>query len=229
VWSLVAVSIGQTTFAQSESVSAKVPESTTYWIFLTTGKGSQDVPRPERERMQAAHLANFRRLHEQGKLFTAGPMADPNKKLRGIVVVRAPDLTSLPELFKPDPYVNQGYMTLDAIRMEISVGEFQQNVDPKAIAEYRLVLLEESMPDGKEIDAESQNRNLEYWQSIHGSDRLCLAGWLRDDPHRRRGILIFRRIDDATLKSFVDEMPAVKSQTWKATTFPLYMTEGIVK
>jgi uncharacterized protein YciI len=48
--------------------------------------------------MQAAHLANFGRLQKAGKLFTAGPLADPQRKMRGIVVVKAADLKSLSEL-----------------------------------------------------------------------------------------------------------------------------------
>ena len=58
---------------------------------------------------------------------------------------------------------------------------------------------------------------------------MLFVGWLGDDKRSRRGILIFPKLDDATLKSLVEELPAVKSKTWKATTIPLYMNEGIVK
>jgi uncharacterized protein YciI len=196
---------------------------------MTTGNSSQGTEPSEIEKMQAAHLANFGRLHKEGKLFAAGPLADPQKKLRGIVIVTAPDLKSLQKLFEPDPYLRQGYMKIDATKMEIVVGKFQGNVDPKTLAEYRLVLLEKSMPDGKEVDVEAQNKNLKYCQSIHDAERLCFAGWLSEDELSRRGILIFRKLDDAILKSLVDALPAVKNKTWKATTFPLYMSEGIVK
>jgi uncharacterized protein YciI len=179
--------------------------------------------------MQSAHLANFGRLHKAGKLFTAGPLADPQKKRRGIVVVKAPDLKSLSELFEPDPFVKNGFLDIDAIKMEIAVGRFQENANPNALAEYRLVLLEKPTPDGKELDAEAQKKNLAYCQTIHDADRLCFAGWLSDDMLPRRGILIFRKLDDVMLKSLVDELPAVKSKIWKATTIPLYMSEGIVK
>jgi uncharacterized protein YciI len=228
VWSLLALLVSQATFAQSNSGEAPPQEAAVYWVFLTSGKSIQGTDRTEIESMQAAHLANFRRLHNEGKLYTAGPMADPHNKMRGIVVVTAPDLKSLPELFEPDPFLKHGYMTIDAIKMEIAVGKFQRNVDPKALAEYRLVLLEKSTPDGHEVDAGAQSKNLEYCQSIHDAERLCFAGWLSEDKSSRRGILIFRKLDDGLLKSLVDELPAVKSKTWKATTFPLYMTEGIV-
>ena len=225
---VVSLLINQVTFAQPDSKKTG-PASTTYWVFLTTGKSTEGTERSEIEQMQAAHLANFARLHQQGKLFTAGPMADPQKKMRGIVVVAAPDQKSLRELFEPDPYVKQGFMTIDAIKMGIAVGKFQGNVDPNTLAEYRLVILEKSMPDGKEVDAKEQAKNTEYCQSIHDAERLCFAGWLSEDKRSRQGILIFRKLDDAVLNSLIAELPAVKSKLWKATTFPLYMSDGIVK
>lgn len=223
---LLAISLLQELLAAS---LASAQEGKNYWIFLVTGKSTQGTEKSEVAKMQAAHLANFGRLHQAGKLFAAGPMGDPEKKMRGIVVATAPNLESLPELFEPDPYVKQGFLTLDPIEMEIAVGTFKKDVDPKSITEYRLVLLEKSMPDGAEIDAKAQTDNVAYCQSIHGIDRLCFAAWLKNDKGLRRGILVFRKVDDGILKSLVDNLPAVKSQSWKATTFPLSMSDGIVQ
>ena len=69
-------------FAQSVTEKKSTPEAaSTYWIFLTAGKSSQGTERSEIEKMQAAHLANFGRLYKAGKLLTAGPLADPQKKM----------------------------------------------------------------------------------------------------------------------------------------------------
>ena len=224
------LTINQATFAQSAAEKNRSPEvEATWWIFLTTGKSTQGTERAEIEKMQSDHLANFGRLHQAGHLLTAGPLADPQKKRRGIVVVTAPDSKSLKELFEPDPFVKNGFLEIDAIKMEIALGAFQKNVDPTALAEYRLVLLEKPTPDGSELDAEEKTKNHAYCKTIHDAERLCFAGWLSDEKLPRRGILIFRKLDDVTLNSLVDELPAVKSKTWKATTMPLYMSEGIVK
>jgi hypothetical protein len=113
--------------------------------------------------------------------------------------------------------------------MEIAVGKFHRDILENKMIEYRLVLLEKSSADAKEADAELQKANLEYCRSIHDADRLCFAGWLSEDKLPRRGILIFRKLEDAKLASLVDDLPAVKSKAWKATTFPLFMSEGVVK
>ena len=226
---LVISCVTHAAFAQSDSAKRPSPGSGTFWIFLTTGKSTSGTERVEVEKMQAAHVANFGRLFKEGKLLTAGPIADPQKKKRGIVVLTGTDLKSMPALFDPDPYVTQGFLTVDAIKMDIAVGNFQKDADPNKFTEYRLVLLEKPTPDGKEVDAQTVSKNLEYCRGIHDAERLCFAGLLKEDNLSRRGILIFRKLDDAKLKSLVDELPAVKSNTWTSKTFPLYMTDGIVK
>jgi hypothetical protein len=70
---------------------------------------------------------------------------------------------------------------------------------------------------------------LTYCQSIHDPERLGFAGWLTEPKRTRRGILIFRKVEDAKLKALIDDLPAVKSMKWTAKTFPLDMTDGIVK
>ena len=226
LFTLLVLTLLQGALAQSV---ATAQEAKHYWIFLVTGKSTEGTDKSEVAKMQASHLANFGRLHKDGKLFAAGPLADPDMKMRGIVVATAPNMESLPALFEPDPYIKQGYLTLDPIEMEIAVGAFKKDVDPKSLAEYRLVLLEKSMPDAAEIDAKTQGDNVAYCQSIHGIDRLCLAGWLKNDKSSRRGILVIRKVDDGILKSLVDNLPAVKTQSWKATTMPLHMSDGIVQ
>jgi hypothetical protein len=67
---------------QPQAASATKPTKQPYfWIFLTSGKSTANVDRVEIEKMQAAHLSNFGRLHGEGKLFMAGPLSDPEKNL----------------------------------------------------------------------------------------------------------------------------------------------------
>lgn len=216
-------------FAQSEGAKASSPESDTFWIFLTTDKTTEGIDRSEIAKMQEAHLGNFRALQKAGKLLTAGPMADPDKKRRGIVVLTATDSKTLPSLFELDPLVKQGFLAVDPSPMEIAVGSFSKDADPNKFAEYRLVVLEKSASEDQEIDDKTKSKNLSYCNSIHDAERLCFAGWLNDPKRSRRGILIFRKLEDTKLKPLLDDLPAVKSSKWSATTYPLYMTDGIVK
>ncbi|MBS0261944.1 MAG: hypothetical protein JSS02_08300 [Planctomycetes bacterium] len=226
---MLVLGLGTRAFAQEPADSKPATKAPLYWIFLTTGKSTQGTERSEIEKMQAAHLANFGKLYQAGKLFAAGPMSDPQKKKRGIVVATAPDTKALAELFEPDPFIQNGFLTIDAIKMERVVGEFRTDIDANKLIEYRLVLLEKSAVESPEIDGTARKQNLEYCQSIHDAERLCFAGWLTETPHTRRGILIFRKLEDAQLDALLDDLPAVKSKAWKSTKFPLFMSDGVVK
>jgi uncharacterized protein YciI len=211
-----------------ENSSQSPPKEPLFWVFLTTGKSSQGIERAELEKMQKAHLDNFGRLHGEKKLFLAGPMSDPEKKRRGIVVVTAPDVASLPKLFEPDPFVQNGLLAIDAIPMEMVLGQFHGDIVPESLAEYRLVLLEKGSSEAAEIPPELYAKNLSYCKTLHSPERLCMVGWLSGDQDPRRGILVFRNLDDKVLRSLVDELPAVKSMDWKYTIIPLFMSDGVV-
>ncbi|MFN7889831.1 MAG: YciI family protein [Pirellula sp.] len=214
---------------QPQAASATKPTKQPYfWIFLTSGKSTASVDRVEIEKMQAAHLSNFGRLHGEGKLFMAGPLSDPDKNLRGIVVVTAMDAASVPKLFESDPYVTNGYLQVDSIEMDIAIGEFQRNVDPQSMAEYRMVLLERS---SKSIEASTDEvaKNLVYCKSIHDGKHLCFVGWFNDNKSARRGVMLFRKMDDAKLEEMIAELPSIKSTTWRAKKIPLFMSDGIIK
>ncbi len=203
-------------------------EKPLYWIFLTTGKSTKGTEPSEVQKMQAAHLANFGALHKEDKLFAAGPMKDPEGKKRGIVVATAADPMALAELFEPDPLVKQGFLKVDAIKMKVGAGGFHKDYDKTKMAEYRLVLLENAAADGAEIDDSGRSTNQAYCKSLHDAGRLCFAAWLSEEK-ARRGILIFRKLEDNDLNALVNDLPAVKSKSWKATTYPLYMSDGVVK
>jgi hypothetical protein len=112
--------------------------------------------------------------------------------------------------------------------MELALGTFYGNVDPKSLSEYRMVLLERTS-EGKEASKEDLRKNLDYCKSIHDDQRLCFAAWLDEPEGPRRGILIFRKLEDDKLTSLIMELPTVKSNLWQSRTMPLYMSDGIVK
>ncbi|HEY1089662.1 MAG TPA: YciI family protein, partial [Burkholderiaceae bacterium] len=108
-----------------------------WFIFLETGKPTP----PDAEavkKMQAGHLENFVRLHAAGLLFAAGPMRDPAKVKRGIVVAKAATLAELTSYFQPDEYVREGYMTINASPMRPNKALITLAVNPGGIEEHRI-------------------------------------------------------------------------------------------
>ena len=88
-------------------------EMTTYYFGLITrgpnaGTGTQE----EREKIQAAHLANIKRLHDAGKLLVAGPFAD-NGEWRGIFIYKCASLEEAQGLAATDPAVQAGRLKVE--------------------------------------------------------------------------------------------------------------------
>jgi len=83
-------------------------EMTTYYlVLLYRGPKSTGEVTPETQRIQDAHLANIRRMADEGKLIMAGPMED-DSKLRGIFVFRVGSLEEAQALAAADPAVKAG-------------------------------------------------------------------------------------------------------------------------
>jgi uncharacterized protein len=88
-----------------------------YYIYLLR-KGTTWTPdsTPEIDALQEAHLANFRRLREIGKLAINGPLLDSlmeGGEIRGIGVLRADSLAEAKELVSTDPMVRVGRLVFE--------------------------------------------------------------------------------------------------------------------
>jgi uncharacterized protein len=66
----------------------------------------------ETRSMQEAHLANFGKLAEAGKLIVAGPFGD-NGDLRGMLIFKLESVDEARKLMDADPTLKAGRLTLD--------------------------------------------------------------------------------------------------------------------
>jgi len=85
---------------------------TIYHIFLLKqGPTWSPESTPEIDALQKAHLANYKRLAELGKLVLTGPFLDSfatNGELRGMGVLKANTLAEAQDLIASDPMVKVG-------------------------------------------------------------------------------------------------------------------------
>lgn len=210
----------------SDAVQAEDGESATrtYWIFLTTGKSVAGVPREEIAEMQQAHLANFGKLAQAGKLLTAGPMRDPEGTLRGIVVIQAKDAAELAEMFEPDPYVSNGYMNVERQLCELSIGRFTANLNEQGMDEMRIAV----------VTGDAKNKSWptsDQLQQLSEADgvQLALSAQFQDEG-ARQGILIFRSNDDEKIKAALNELPVFQeSEEVSYALMPQFLGKGAIE
>jgi uncharacterized protein YciI len=81
---------------------------------------------PERERLQAGHMANIERLAAEGKLVMAGPMMDDGV-LRGIFVYHVASRAEADTLVTTDPAVAAGRLAVDLYDLKMPAGIVPQS------------------------------------------------------------------------------------------------------
>jgi uncharacterized protein YciI len=92
----------------------------TYFMgFLTRGPSWTPEQTDATRKLQEEHLANIRRLAEDGRLLIAGPFAyeasDADQSLRGIFIFDTETREEAEELAKTDPAVKAGRLTIRII------------------------------------------------------------------------------------------------------------------
>jgi uncharacterized protein YciI len=97
----------------SKPATEPVFEMTTYYFGLITRGPNAGTGTPEeRQQIQAAHLANIKRLADAGKILVAGPFAD-NGEWRGIFIYKCASLEEAQALAATDPAVAAGRLKVE--------------------------------------------------------------------------------------------------------------------
>ena len=93
------------------------PNMTIYYVYLLRkGLIWTEEETPELDALQAAHLANMKRLAGLGRLLINGPLLDSfatSGELRGIGVLKASSLEEAHDLISTDPMVKAGHLAFE--------------------------------------------------------------------------------------------------------------------
>jgi uncharacterized protein len=104
--------LGSVVRAEEPKAAPKFEMVTYYFGLLTRGPNAGTGSVEEREKIQAAHLANIKRLHDAGKILVAGPFAD-NGEWRGLFIYKCASLEEAKELAATDPAVAAGRLKIE--------------------------------------------------------------------------------------------------------------------
>jgi uncharacterized protein YciI len=198
-----------------------------YWVFLTTGAPTTNFDRQQVETMQAEHLTNFRRLHSMDRLVAAGPLADPDRQLRGIGFVRAKDAAELAEFFRPDPFVQNQLLKLEAFPVAAQIGQFNSGFSIGEMEEFVCAVFRPVA--GAEIDSDTARTSWEQLQALQQPDKLRLA--MRFTPSAESeylGVAVFKKQDDGQIAAWLKDLAAVEQSQMEFSLLPLYMSRGIL-
>lgn len=192
-----------------------------YFIFLETGKPTPD-DKAAVQKMQQGHLDNFVRLHAEGKLFAAGPMRDPARVKRGIVVAKAPTREALQHYFDPDEYVREGYMTVNAATARPNKALITLAVNPGGIDEARIVLIGR---DDKATPAVQRQRR-DLLQQLVDSGRF--GAWYTLATGSVAEVLFAKTTDSEALQAALAGYPGVADKTVSLDVWGQWLGKGVL-
>ncbi len=200
---------------------------TTYTFgFFVSGPNQAAGDPAELQRQQAEHIANLGRLAREGKLMMAGPLADPDRKLRGIIVLKGekPPQTKeeMEAIFGPDPFVQSGRLAFESLAWVTADGRMNPKVDSTAIEEHTFVMLQKG--DGK-AGPEAGAGHMAGLERMWRGGMLALSGPVKGSESTA-GLLVFYGTDREKIKAELAKDPMVKAGALTVKMMPLWLTKG---
>ena len=207
---------------------AQSPSEVTWWIFLNQGKHPGKATQSQLSEMQQAHLGNFKRLFGMNKLAAAGPVGDPTGFKRGIIVLTLPESEQVMSNFGPDPYVQGGFLDVEAARIRVEFGKLErEEIDPEGIEENRLVYFTAAKALRSSIPTNSLMQG--HLESLAAGKSVGLAFFGRTRDHASfDAVALFRGKDDKGIDAWIAENPYVKAGIWRAHRIPQWISKGVL-
>jgi uncharacterized protein YciI len=95
-------------------------------VLLVRPPNAPEMPKPELDKLQEGHMANMRRLADEGKLFKAGPTEDfSGRNVRGIFIMKTESMTQAREWVGTDPSVKAGRLAPEFIKWFVEKGSLK--------------------------------------------------------------------------------------------------------
>ena len=102
--------------SEARELAESLDRSIYHVYLLKKGPTWSGDPTPELDTLQKAHVANLRRLVDEGRLVLNGPLLDAFQlggELRGIGVIKASSYQEACDLISTDPMVRAGHLAFE--------------------------------------------------------------------------------------------------------------------
>jgi uncharacterized protein len=95
-------------------------------VLLVRPPNAPEKPKAELDQLQEGHMANMRRLADEGKLFKAGPTEDfSGRNVRGIFILKTDSLEQAKEWVATDPSVKAGRLAPEFMKWYVQKGSLK--------------------------------------------------------------------------------------------------------
>jgi uncharacterized protein len=95
-------------------------------VLLLRPKDAPEMPKAELDQLQERHLANIRRLTEEGKILKAGPFEDySGRNVRGMFILKTDSLEEARTWVNTDPSIKAGRLQAEYLKWYVEKGSLK--------------------------------------------------------------------------------------------------------
>jgi uncharacterized protein YciI len=95
-------------------------------VLLVRPPNAPDIAKAELDQLQEKHLANIRRLADEGKLLKAGPFEDySGRNVRGMFILKTDSLDQAREWVATDPLIKIGRLVPEFLKWYVMKGSLK--------------------------------------------------------------------------------------------------------
>ncbi len=199
-------------------------------VFLNTGSNKTPLHKADADKMLQNHLGNFTRLHDLGKLLTAGPLGD-NGKIRGIVVLKLSGSTKVKECFLPDLFVQNNYFSLEFYRWLVDGKKLHEANQPFKMKEYTIGIIKKGFNWKKQHFKARANQIEGFGVSLKEFSRsgeLAAAGPF-ENSEKILGAALFRTSDQKKLLLSIQKEPSIRAVEIECELHSQWLAEGLLE
>lgn len=197
-----------------------------YWVFLNKGKvtaASKGLDQKAVAEMQQKHVGNFGDLAKAGKCLMAGPLGD-NGFIRGIVVLDVKSKTELDECFKPDPFVQNGLLDVEAYPWTIDTRFIGRPKEPFEMAQYTMGIIMKGSEYSKS-SAKSLDKLIPSLAALKDSADIAFYGPIEGGGDKL-GIVFFHNPDQKALEEKIARDFGVRAGFARLEMHPQWLAKG---
>lgn len=112
--------------AAAPAASPKMEFDEFYLVLLLRPPNAPELPKAELDSLGDGHMANIRRLHEEGKLLKAGPTEDHSgRDVRGIFILTTNSLETAQDWVGTDPLIQKGRLVAEYLKWYVQKGSLK--------------------------------------------------------------------------------------------------------
>jgi uncharacterized protein YciI len=187
-----------------------------YVVFLRPDPERRPMSVEDRQRIQAAHMANIRKMADAGILVAAGPMEDKPTTISGIFIFKSTSTAEAHRIAALDPTVVEKRNTVDAHAWSgppgIGEGYFRWTKEhPGGSVDMNIhafCMLKRG--PGWAEGSKASVAHAKYIESLRASGMLAAAGPTEEDPELA-GIVVFKTPSVVDANLVLSEDPAVQA------------------